>query len=67
MAQGLAIVQTNYLDVYPYERWNAKQIHDYEAVLEFEPSAINMVAGETSPPKPLTEADLIVLMDKFGM
>ncbi|KAL8600868.1 hypothetical protein ACOMHN_045006 [Nucella lapillus] len=49
-AQGLMILAKNYLEVYPYERWNAK-----------------MLAGETSPPPLLTEADLIALMDKHGI
>ena len=34
---------------------------------EFEPTAIEMVSGSTEPPKLLTEADLIALMDKNGI
>lgn len=33
----------------------------------FQPTAIEMVEGQTSPPQLLTEADLISLMDKHGI
>lgn len=29
-ATGLCIYERNYLDVYIYDRWNAKEIHNYE-------------------------------------
>lgn len=29
-ATGLYIHERNYLDVYIYDRWNAKEIHDYQ-------------------------------------
>uniref|UniRef100_UPI00358E05CE DNA topoisomerase 3-alpha n=1 Tax=Myxine glutinosa TaxID=7769 RepID=UPI00358E05CE len=66
-ASGLMIIARNYLDVYPYDKWNAKVIPLYEQGQEFQPSSIEMVDGETSPPKLLTEADLISLMDKHGI
>ena len=34
---------------------------------EFEPTSIDFVNGSTEPPKLLTEADLIALMDKNGI
>jgi len=33
----------------------------------FQPTAIEMVEGQTSPPQLLTEADLISLMEKHGI
>ncbi|KAK7494417.1 hypothetical protein BaRGS_00014309 [Batillaria attramentaria] len=66
-AQGLMILARNYLDVYPYDRWNAKEIPLYSPGDTFEPSTIEMVASETSPPPLLTEADLIALMEKHGI
>lgn len=33
----------------------------------FEPTVLEMVAGKTSAPSLLTEADLIALMDKHGI
>ncbi|ESO84774.1 hypothetical protein LOTGIDRAFT_236127 [Lottia gigantea] len=66
-ASGLMIIGKNYLEVYPYERWNAKEIPVYNVGDKFEPSSIEMVSGETSAPPLLSEADLISLMDKHGI
>ncbi|KAJ8037131.1 DNA topoisomerase 3-alpha [Holothuria leucospilota] len=66
-AQGLTIIERNYLDVYPYDRWSTKVIPHYERGQEFEPTEIQMTDGETSPPPLLTEADLIALMEKHGI
>ncbi|PVD39556.1 hypothetical protein C0Q70_02191 [Pomacea canaliculata] len=39
----------------------------HETVVEIDVAAERMVAGETSPPSLLTEADLIALMEKHGI
>uniref|UniRef100_H3CL93 DNA topoisomerase n=1 Tax=Tetraodon nigroviridis TaxID=99883 RepID=H3CL93_TETNG len=66
-ASGLMIIARNYLDVYPYDRWSTKVIPVYEQGSQFQPTAIEMVDGQTSPPQLLTEADLIALMEKHGI
>lgn len=66
-ATGLVIFERNYLDVYVYEKWNAKQIHKYEQGQQFEPTEITMPEGHTTAPPLLTEADLIALMEKHGI
>ncbi|XP_056143925.1 DNA topoisomerase 3-alpha [Lampris incognitus] len=66
-ASGLMIIARNYLDVYPYDKWSTKLIPVYEQGSQFQPLAIEMVDGETSPPQLLTEADLISLMEKHGI
>ncbi|XP_060606708.1 DNA topoisomerase 3-alpha-like isoform X2 [Ruditapes philippinarum] len=66
-AQGLMVTAKNYLEVYIYEKWNAKEIPVFEKGDEFEPTSIEMNNGETSPPPLLSEADLIALMDKHGI
>ncbi|KAM7386484.1 hypothetical protein PAMA_009204 [Pampus argenteus] len=66
-ASGLMIIARNYLDVYPYDRWSTKLIPVYEQGSQFQPSAIEMVDGQTNPPQLLTEADLISLMEKHGI
>ncbi|KAI4457177.1 prokaryotic dna topoisomerase [Holotrichia oblita] len=66
-AKGLMILERNYLDVYIYEKWNAKEIHHYRDGDTFMPSTLEMAEGNTSPPKLLTEADLIALMEKHGI
>jgi len=65
--QGLMITAYNYLEVYIYDRWNAKVIPSYEVGFEFEPTRVEMIKGSTSAPNLLTEADLIALMDKHGI
>ncbi|XP_069501793.1 DNA topoisomerase 3-alpha isoform X2 [Ambystoma mexicanum] len=67
VAHGLMIIARNYLDVYPYDKWNTKVIPVYEMGSQFQPTTIEMVDGETSPPQLLTEADLIALMEKHGI
>ncbi|TMS15658.1 DNA topoisomerase 3-alpha [Larimichthys crocea] len=64
---GLMVIARNYLDVYPYDKWNTKLIPVYEQGSQFQPSAIEMMDGQTSPPQLLTEADLISLMEKHGI
>ncbi|BFZ03791.1 hypothetical protein BsWGS_06828 [Bradybaena similaris] len=66
-AQGLMILARNYLEVYPYEKWNAKEIPLYRQGDQFEPNSVEIIAGETSAPPLLTEADLIALMEKHGI
>ena len=39
----------------------------YEQGSQFQPSAVEMLDGQTSPPQLLTEADLISLMEKHGI
>ncbi|KAF5899285.1 DNA topoisomerase 3-alpha [Clarias magur] len=66
-ASGLTIIARNYLEVYPYEKWYNKVIPLYTPETTFQPTAIEMVEGQTSPPQLLTEADLISLMEKHGI
>ena len=66
VTSGLQIIAKNYLEVYIYEKWNAKEIHIYETGQTFIPTTIEMLDETTSPPNLLTEADLIALMDKHG-
>ncbi|XP_017033829.1 DNA topoisomerase 3-alpha [Drosophila kikkawai] len=66
-ANGLVIHERNYLDVYVYEKWNAKQIHHYEQGQRFEPTEVSLHEGATTAPPLLTEADLIALMEKHGI
>ncbi|XP_053988911.1 DNA topoisomerase 3-alpha isoform X1 [Hylaeus volcanicus] len=67
IANGLQIIERNYLNVYIYEKWSDKAIHVYQERQVFKPTSIDMIQEETSPPQLLTEADLISLMDKFGI
>ncbi|XP_017309955.1 DNA topoisomerase 3-alpha isoform X1 [Ictalurus punctatus] len=66
-ASGLTIIARNYLEVYPFDKWYNKVIPLYTPETTFQPTAIEMVEGQTSPPQLLTEADLISLMEKHGI
>uniref|UniRef100_A0A182Q5W4 DNA topoisomerase n=1 Tax=Anopheles farauti TaxID=69004 RepID=A0A182Q5W4_9DIPT len=66
-ASGLCIHERNYLEVYPYDRWNAKEIHAYRIGHTFEPTELGLHEGSTTAPNMLTEADLIALMEKHGI
>ncbi|KAF6209731.1 hypothetical protein GE061_015480 [Apolygus lucorum] len=66
-ASGLMILERNYLDVYPYEGWNAKNINNYQQGSTFQPTTIEMITSSTTAPNLLTEADLIALMEKHGI
>ena len=67
-AHGLTVIARNYLDVYPYDKWESSQVLPQYAVGEsFEPTEANMVDGQTTAPGYLTEPELIALMDANGI
>ncbi|KAI4148981.1 MAG: hypothetical protein L6R39_002631 [Caloplaca ligustica] len=67
-ANGLLVLQRNYLLVYPYDKWESSQQLPHFTVGEtFEPTQADMTEGETSPPGYLTEPELIGLMDANGI
>ncbi|KZO95763.1 prokaryotic type I DNA topoisomerase [Calocera viscosa TUFC12733] len=66
-AAGLVIKQTNYLDVFPYDKWTGKRLPDFARGQRFMPNVCEMREGQTSRPNLLTEADLVGLMDKNGI
>lgn len=60
---------SNYLDVYPYEKWTDKSIGAYSLGSTYHPDAysVAMKAGQTCPPQLLSEPELIGTMDKNGI
>lgn len=64
---GLMILELNYLEVYKYFKWNAKEIPQFHMNEEFVPDSVMMNDGKTCPPKLLTESELIALMEKHGI
>ncbi|KAI0032905.1 DNA topoisomerase [Vararia minispora EC-137] len=66
-ATGLIVLERNYLDVYPYDKWTGKELPDFEEGETFVPSLRELRDGQTSRPNLLTEADLVGLMDKNGI
>ena len=67
-ANGLLVLERNYLEVYPYEKWNSSQpLPRFSLHETFESTEANITEGETSPPGYLTEPELISLMDANGI
>ncbi|PHH80207.1 hypothetical protein CDD82_1920 [Ophiocordyceps australis] len=66
-AHGTLVLERNYLDVYPYDKWDTHELPKFTMGEQFEPTEAMMTEGKTSPPNYLTEADLIALMDANGI
>ncbi|KIW01216.1 hypothetical protein, variant 1 [Verruconis gallopava] len=67
-ANGLMVIQRNYLDVYPYDKWeSSKQLPVFTDGETFVPTEAKMTEGKTRPPNYLTEPELIALMDANGI
>jgi DNA topoisomerase-3 len=63
-AKGLVIRERNYLEVYIYDKWTGNEIPEFRVNTSFVPDTLLMESGQTTPPKYLTESDLISLMEK---
>lgn len=67
-AHGLTVIARNYLDVYPYDKWESSQnLPQYTVGETFEPKEATMHDGKTTAPSYLTEPELIGLMDANGI
>jgi DNA topoisomerase-3 len=64
---GLVVLRRNYLEVYPYDKWNGNSLPDFQEGEQFMPDVCELKEGQTSRPNLLTEADLVGLMDKNGI
>lgn len=65
---GLIVLERNYLDVYPYEKWTSSQpLPTFNLHETFEPTEANLTEGDTAAPGYLTEPELICLMDANGI
>ncbi|PSS22396.1 hypothetical protein M430DRAFT_49524 [Amorphotheca resinae ATCC 22711] len=66
--RGLIVLERNFLDVYPYEKWtNSAVLPNFTLGERFEPTEALMTDGKTSAPGYLTEPELIALMDANGI
>jgi DNA topoisomerase-3 len=67
-ASGLIVLERNFLDVYPYQKWESnQQLPEYRMGETFIPTEAKMTDGKTSAPGFLTEPELISLMDANGI
>lgn len=67
-ANGLIVRARNYLEVYPYDKWESSQrLPAYTVGEQFQPTEAAMNEGKTTAPGYLTEPELIALMDANGI
>lgn len=64
---GVVVTQRNFLDVYPYIKWETNQLPEFTPNEQIQLTETLLQEGTTSPPKPLTEPELIGLMDANGI
>jgi DNA topoisomerase III len=65
---GLVVLERNYLEVYPYDKWTSSQpLPQFTQGEMVMPTSLEMVEGKTSSPQYLTEPELIALMDANGI
>lgn len=64
---GQTILERNWLDIYPFERWNSTRIPNMKLGDTFQPASVLLHEGQTQPPLQLSEAQLITLMDQQGI
>ena len=64
---GLIVLERNYLDVFPYDKWSDNELPNFIEGEEYIPSVVELREGQTTKPNYLTEADLVSLMDKNGI
>ncbi|KAH3205475.1 hypothetical protein KXW62_004761 [Aspergillus fumigatus] len=67
-ANGLIVLEKNYLEVYIYDKWeSSQQLPNFRVGEVFVPTEANMFEGKTTAPNYLTEPELIGLMDANGI
>lgn len=69
-AKALMIIEKNWLEVYaPWERWSTGQgeLPPLQVGSRIKPSSLILKEGRTAPPQPISEAELITLMDRNGI
>lgn len=67
-ASGLLVTEKNYLDVYIYKKWqSSKELPAFVQGEQVELKVGELKEGKTSPPRHMTESELIALMDANGI
>lgn len=67
-ASGIEVLEENFLNIYPWVNWkSSEQLPNLQLHSMIKLSKVEMKSGETSPPKLMTESELIMLMDANGI
>lgn len=67
VANGVRVIERNFLEIYSFQTWNSNEIPQFRLGERLVPSSLLFKVGRTTPPKLLTEADLIAMMDLNGI
>ena len=65
--KGLRIIEKNWLDIYPYNKWEGNIIPTFQVGEIYQPTSIKMNEEKTTAPPLLSESDLISKMHKEGI
>lgn len=63
----MIIHERNYLDIYPFDKWETNILPQFSLNEELRLETLLLKESKTNPPEMLSEADLINLMDKNGI
>ena len=66
-SSGSVMKNEGWMAVYPFETKNDKFLPDVQVNEEVKVKKMDNIASKTTPPKHLTEAELLTLMDKHGI
>jgi len=66
-AKGLHVKDRGWLEIYHYDKWAEHELPEFKENEVIIPKSLMMEEGMTSPPKKLSEADLISKMDANGI
>ena len=67
IAKGIHMLDKGWLEVYPYEVWTVQELPELTEGSSFMIDNLIIGAGRTSPPKEMTEEELVAKMDKSGI
>lgn len=66
-ASGDVVLEPNFLEVYIYQKWDSTQLPNLQIGQTVPVTSAMLKQGSTTPPGPLTEPELISLMDTNGI
>lgn len=67
-ASGLMVTQRNFLDIFTYMKWESSTpLANFTEMESIDITSSKLQDGKTSPPKHMTESELIALMDANGI
>lgn len=66
-AKGVSVEKLNWLEIFHWDKQQENELPNFQEGQVFKPKELKMNEGVTTPPKHLTESDLITLMNNTGI